>query len=47
MGLKMKNVDIMGAHQFLAEGGRSQKNIYMGNCLKIRAGEICWGLGKK
>ena len=28
MGLKMKNVDITGAHQFLAEGGRSQK-IYI------------------
>ena len=28
MGLKMKNVDIMGAYQFLAERGRSQKNIY-------------------
>ena len=28
MGLKMKNVNIMGVHQFLGEGGgRSQKNI--------------------
>ena len=26
-GLKMKNVNIMGVHQFLGEGG--QKNIYI------------------
>ena len=29
----MKNVNIMGSHQFLGEGG-SKKTIYMGNCLK-------------
>ena len=40
---KMKNVNIMGVHQFLGEGiggggvqGGSQK-IYMGNCLKMEA----------
>ena len=33
MGLKMKNVNIMGVHQFLGEGGH-KKTIYMGNCLK-------------
>ena len=26
MGLKMKNINIIGVHQFLAERGRSQKN---------------------
>ena len=35
MGLKMKNVNIMGVHQFLGEGeGGSQKTIYIGNFLK-------------
>ena len=29
----MKNVNIMGVHQFLGEGGH-KKAIYMGNCLK-------------
>ena len=33
MGLKMKNVNIMGVHQFLREGGH-KKTIHMGNCLK-------------
>ena len=28
-GLKMKNVNIMGVHQFLGEGGGGQKNIYI------------------
>ena len=28
MGLKMKNVDIMGYHQFLGEGGHTKNNIY-------------------
>ena len=28
MGLKMKNVNIMGVHQFLGEGGFTKKNIY-------------------
>ena len=26
MGLKMKNINIMGVHQFLGERGKSQKN---------------------
>ena len=29
----MKNVNIMGVHQFLGEGGHKE-TIYMGNCLK-------------
>ena len=29
----MNNVNIMGIHQFLGEGGH-KKTIYMGNCLK-------------
>ena len=29
----MKNVNIMGVHQFIGEGG-SQKTIYTRNCLK-------------
>ena len=53
----MKNVTIMGVHQFLWQinilvcsfflfrGGRSQK-IYVGNCLKRGAWTICRGLGK-
>ena len=28
MGLKMKNVDIMGYHQFLGEGDHTKNNIY-------------------
>ena len=34
----MKNVNIMGAHQFLGEGGESK--IYMGNCLKMGLGNL-------
>ena len=35
MGLKMKNVNIMGIHQFLRQGGVTRKQyIYMENCLK-------------
>ena len=36
MRLKIKNVNIMGVHQFLGEGEsqKKQKTIYMGNCLK-------------
>ena len=45
MGLKMKNVNIMGVHQFLVEGG-SQKIIYMGNCLKRGLGQFARGLAK-
>ena len=39
MGLKVKNVDIMGVQQFLGEGGHKKKYIYiyMGNCLKREA----------
>ena len=29
----MKNVNIVGVHQFLREGGH-KKTIHMGNCLK-------------
>ena len=49
MGLKIKNFNIMGVHQFLGVGGGSQKIIYMGNCLKRgrRAWTICKELGKK
>ena len=39
MGLKMKNVNIMGVHQLLGEGDH-KKTKYMGNCQKR-------GLGKK
>ena len=45
VGLKMKNVNIMGVHQFLGEWGH-KKTIYMGNCLKRGAWAICKGLGK-
>ena len=45
MGLKMKNVNIMGVHQLLEEGGH-KKTIYMGNCLKRGAWTIFRGLGK-
>ena len=42
----MRNVNIMGVHQFLGERG-SQKTIYMGSGLKREAWKICKGLGKK
>ena len=35
----MKNVNIMGIHQFLGEG-ESKKTIYMGNCLKRGLGNL-------
>ena len=56
---KMKNVNIMGVHQFLGEGiggggggggggaGGGAQKIYMGNCLKMEASTIWRGLGKK
>ena len=44
MGLKMKNVNIMGFLQFLVEGGH--KKIYMGNCLKRGLGQFAGGLAK-
>ena len=28
MGLKIKNVNIMGVHQFLGKGGSQKNNIY-------------------
>ena len=34
MGLKMKNVNIMGFHQFLGEGEGSQKNNIYGKLPK-------------
>ena len=46
MGLKIKNVNIMGVHQFLGEGGH-KKTIYMGNCLKRGSWTICGGFAKK
>ena len=39
----MKNVNIMGVHQFLGElggGGEGQKNYDMGNCLKRSLGNL-------
>ena len=48
MGLRMKNNNIIGAHQFLGEGREGhKKSIYIGNCLKRGAWTICRGLGKK
>ena len=41
----MKNVNIMGVHQFLVEGGH-KKIIYMGNCLKRGLGQFAGGLVK-
>ena len=46
MGLKMKNVNIMGFHHFLGEGV-TKRQLHMGNCLKSGAWTICRGLGKK
>ena len=37
--LKMKNVNIMGVHQFLGEGGQ-KKTIYLENCLKRGLGNL-------
>ena len=45
MGLKMKNVNIMGVHQFLVEGGH-KKIIYIRNCLKRGLGQFAGGLAK-
>ena len=42
----MTNVNIMGIHQVLGEGGSHKKTIYMGNCLKREAWTICRGLAK-
>ena len=46
MGLKMKNVNIMGVHQFLGERGH-RKTIYLRNCLKTGSLTIFRALGKK
>ena len=46
MGLKMKNFNIMGVHQFLGEGGH-KKGICRGNCLKRGLGQFPGGLAKK
>ena len=47
MGLKMKNVNVMGVHQFF-RGGGSLKTIYMANCLKgVGLGQFAGGLTKK
>ena len=45
MGLKTKNVNIMGVHQFLVEGGHKEI-IYVGNCLKRGLGQFAGGLVK-
>ena len=42
----MKNVDIMGVHQFLGEGV-TKKQLNMGNCQKRGTWTICRRLGKK
>ena len=36
----MKNVNIMGIHQFLGQGEGQKKTIYMGNCLKRGLGNL-------
>ena len=45
MGLKIKNFNIMGVHQFLVEG--SHKKQYIGELPKIGLGRFAWGLAKK
>ena len=42
----MKNVNIIGVHQFLKEGDHKKNNIYMENCLERGAWAIC-RFGKK
>ena len=42
----MKNVNIMGVHQFLVEGGHKKNNIYW-ELPKKGAWTICRGLGQK
>ena len=36
----MKNVNIMGIHQFLGQGEGQKKTIYMGTCLKRGLGNL-------
>ena len=45
MVLKMKNVNIMGVHQFLGEGGQKKNNIY-GELPKKRLRQFAEGLAK-
>ena len=45
MGLNLKNVNIMGLHQVLVEGGHKEI-IYMGNCLKRGLVQFAGGLVK-
>ena len=45
MGLKMRNVNIMGVHPFLVEESHKEI-IYMGNCLKRWLGQFAGGLVK-
>ena len=46
MGLKMKNVNIMGVHQLLGEGDH-KKIKYMGNYQKRGLGQFAGGFCKK
>ena len=41
----MKNVDIMGVHQYLGEGDH-RKTIYIGGCLRRGLGQFAEGLVK-
>ena len=45
MGLKMKNVNIMGIHQFLGEDSHRKSNIY-GELPKKWLGQFAEGLAK-
>ena len=48
MGLKMKNVNILGVHQFLGEeGGGSQKNNIYGKLPKKEGLDNLWGAWQK
>ena len=46
MGLKMKNVNIMGVHQFLGEGEGGQKNNIYGELAKKGFRQFSEGLAK-
>ena len=46
MGLKIKNVNIMGVHQFLGEGGGSKKNNIYGELPKTGLRQFAEGLAK-
>ena len=45
-GLKIKNVNIMGVHQFLGEGGGSKKNNIYGELPKTGLRQFAEGLAK-